>query len=302
MKYVGQSVQHRFDIWGFLCFSHGWTWFWWCALLLSGWNAFELPGVVLLVGGGLGVPLGAVCMSAVVEEPPGAWRLWYRLVDVDRITAPWLTVAVLLLPTLGLAAVAVDLALELSPRPVTFDELETLLAGPLSLLVYAGFVLLLVALSEELGWRGYLLDRLQRHRSALSASLLVGIAWATWHAPLFLMVDDVVDPDFTPPPLWFTSNVLAVSVLYAWLYNSTNRSILAVVLFHFTDSVTGQLLVLSTTTRWIQTGLTVVLVVLVVRWWGPSELGHRTPRGGGEARSIGGGNRKTKRREGDGGD
>lgn len=39
---------------------------------------------------------------------------------------------------------------------------------------------------EELGWRGFMLPVLQERYSALTASLLVGVAWAGWHLALFL--------------------------------------------------------------------------------------------------------------------
>jgi membrane protease YdiL (CAAX protease family) len=38
--------------------------------------------------------------------------------------------------------------------------------------------------SEEPGWRGFLLPRLQDRFSPLVASLLVWFPWALWHAPL----------------------------------------------------------------------------------------------------------------------
>src|ERR687897_3274839 len=42
------------------------------------------------------------------------------------------------------------------------------------------------ALGEEIGWRGYVLPRLQSRMSALSASLLIAPIWALWHLPLWL--------------------------------------------------------------------------------------------------------------------
>src|SRR5215207_7524402 len=51
------------------------------------------------------------------------------------------------------------------------------------------FPLLLIfdgPLGEEPGWRGYALPRLQAGRSALVASLVLGVIWAFWHLPIFL--------------------------------------------------------------------------------------------------------------------
>ena len=49
-------------------------------------------------------------------------------------------------------------------------------------------LLILGPLSEEIGWRGYALARLQTRWNALTSSLIVGLVWALWHLPLFMMV------------------------------------------------------------------------------------------------------------------
>ena len=54
-----------------------------------------------------------------------------------------------------------------------------------TLLVPLSFIgFFLVAYAEELGWTVYALDTLLERRSALTASILVGIMWASLHAPV----------------------------------------------------------------------------------------------------------------------
>lgn len=43
----------------------------------------------------------------------------------------------------------------------------------------------LVPILEELGWRGYVLDRLQERYNALTSSLILGVLWFFWHVPAF---------------------------------------------------------------------------------------------------------------------
>ncbi|MFC6723724.1 CPBP family intramembrane glutamic endopeptidase, partial [Halobium palmae] len=82
---------------------------------------------------------------------------------------------------------------------------------------------------EEAGWRGYLLPRLQSRWGALTASLLPGVVWFLWHVPLLFLPGDTNGA--MPLPL-MAAFVVASSVMYTWLYNSTGGSVLAVTLLH----------------------------------------------------------------------
>lgn len=58
-----------------------------------------------------------------------------------------------------------------------------LLASPLNLLIIAPFA----GSQEELGWRGYILDPLEEWLGPFFGSLVLGLIWAAWHLPLFLV-------------------------------------------------------------------------------------------------------------------
>src|SRR5215204_3682974 len=89
------------------------------------------------------------------------------------------------------------------------------------------------ALGEEIGWRGYVLPRMQSRMSALSASLLLAPIWALWHLPLWVAgwLQGTQSPALYPA---FFVSTFAFSVLLTWVYNSTGGSLLMVVLLHAT--------------------------------------------------------------------
>jgi membrane protease YdiL (CAAX protease family) len=85
------------------------------------------------------------------------------------------------------------------------------------------------AMGEELGWRGFLLPRLQQRFNALTSSLLVGVIWAIWHLPLWLLPGYGWDAI----PFWaFGSCAVSTSVLYTWVLNSTKGSLLLASIIH----------------------------------------------------------------------
>ena len=89
-------------------------------------------------------------------------------------------------------------------------------------------------LGEEVGWRGYLLPRLQRRVDPAAAAVAVGLITCAWHAPLFAMS---FMPQSHLPYLLFCVRTLAVAVIAAWLYNRTGSGLLVVILFHAAQNV-----------------------------------------------------------------
>lgn len=91
-------------------------------------------------------------------------------------------------------------------------------------------VALFIGPIEEFGWRGLALPLLQRRFNPFWASIVVGVIWATWHIPAFLLSG-------TPQSSWsfpaFFIGVLSMSVIITPVFNAARGSLLVPVLFHF---------------------------------------------------------------------
>lgn len=261
------------DLWGFLAFSHGWTWLFWGIVVWQGVDVWGTPWAMTLFAiGGLGLPIGGVVMTARVAGHEGLRELGRRLVDPTRISLGWWAAVLLLLPAIKLTAGGLAVLFGAADVPFRLEEAAALVAHPAELLLYLGFVLLLGPLPEEIGWRGYLLDRLQLRFSALGASVLVGLAWFAWHGPLLFMAGYYARAGGAPDPLQFGTAILLASVLYTWIYNHTGRSILAAVLFHFVGNASGELLNAPAAVYAYETYLTAALVLVVLWRWGAETL------------------------------
>jgi membrane protease YdiL (CAAX protease family) len=133
-------------------------------------------------------------------------------------------------------------------------------------------LLIIGPLSEELGWRGYALERLQTRWNALISSLIVGSIWAFWHLPLFMMVG-TSQHELGMPFIPFLIMLMASSIFYTCLFNNTNRSLWSAILFHWLFTYAAQV-VSSGVTRsplynWLEFLPYVVMAAIVMLIWKP---------------------------------
>jgi membrane protease YdiL (CAAX protease family) len=76
-------------------------------------------------------------------------------------------------------------------------------------------------------------------------------------------------------PTQYVSNVLrrfTRVILYTWVYNNTDRSILAVILFHFAGNFWGEFLGISVEVQMYRMILMIIVVAFIAWWSGPATL------------------------------
>ena len=104
-------------------------------------------------------------------------------------------------------------------------------------------VFLVLQFGEELGWRGYALDRLQTKWTALSSSLIIGSFWAIWHIPMFISAGFGQHDNQLPFHQFFITLVL-LSVFITWFQNNTDGSLLPAFITHAFMNLSGELLII----------------------------------------------------------
>lgn len=179
----------------------------------------------------LGPFLAAVTVSALI----GGWaevKAYLRGLLHWRTSVYWYVLALALPVVLALVAVYLNVLFGASqPSPAQLAGITVFFSGFAYMLLFP-----LSPGVEELGWRGYAQPRLQVGRSALTASVIVGILHGLWHFPLFFVADK---PQASLPFAAFLVTVIALNVLMAWLYNSTQGSVLIAMICHASFDAIG---------------------------------------------------------------
>ena len=83
---------------------------------------------------------------------------------------------------------------------------------------------------EEFGWRGFALPLLQRKFAPFWAGLILGVIWALWHIPSFLM-SGMPQSTWSAGPYFL--GIIAISVILTPFFNAARGSLLIAVLYHF---------------------------------------------------------------------
>ena len=119
------------------------------------------------------------------------------------------------------------------------------------------------SLSEEPGWRGFALPRLQSKFNPLVSSLILGVIWAVWHAPVrFGGIEAKSGSDTLVE--WVL--IVLVTIIFTWLFNRTKGSILVTALIHPAMNTNGTFLNASIGALILLVLFTLFVIVLDKMW------------------------------------
>lgn len=202
----------------FLALAFGWSW----CLALGGRALGGGAGEALLVAAQLGPSLAGLCAAwlcggrAALRALASRARHW-------RVEAYWYAFA--LLGPILLWSVAFSYVAAVQPHspaePGGFWSFFPVFALQLAL---GG------GLGQELGWRGFLQSTLEQRWSVVTASLAIGVIWAVWSAPPFLLSGD--GRTGVGSLALASAMCVAYSLIFARILHETRGSVLVVALAH----------------------------------------------------------------------
>lgn len=94
------------------------------------------------------------------------------------------------------------------------------------------FIIILWALlAEEVGWRGFLQEKLDQHLGKHITPIIIGLIWALWHYHFFLL------GSMSAPLFLFVLGCIADSYGYYWLTKKSKGNIISASVWHFTGNL-----------------------------------------------------------------
>jgi membrane protease YdiL (CAAX protease family) len=254
------AVVRRHPLTTFFVLAYALSWWAW---ILYALGPFPTPIA------SFGPFLAAILVLALTEGKAGVLGLFRRMIRW-RVAPGWYAVALLLPAVLAATAAVLNVLLGAErPAATEFNAWAGLISTFAILLLIPGFG----GAWEEPGWRGYAVPRLQHGRSALVASLILGILIAGWHLPLMLAgqihYSDIV-------------LILAAVMVFNWVFNNANGSVLIIMLMHAANNaVSGSFFspmfsgADSVRQSWLVALVWVVAAVLVITISGATDFSRK---------------------------
>jgi membrane protease YdiL (CAAX protease family) len=231
------SLLRRHPLASFLVVAYGLSWLCWLPVLdRIQSNPFKSdPDVILrLLIGGWGPTLAALICTGVA----GGWSAVKALLGRFKLRGArksLLAVALLWNPLVMAGAVG---AFVLTGGELGYIHWPAFIWMPVMFLAVSIFG----PLGEELGWRGIALPRLLERHGPVTATLILGVFWTFWHAPLMWAAAGTSisgQPVTLFSVLAYLISVTGSGFVFTWLHLRGKGSVLLAFLAHLSINGTG---------------------------------------------------------------
>lgn len=176
----------------FFVYTFLWSWIIWLPFVLPTFNLYPmtetLQGLLMLaiILGAFG-PMVSACILLYKKGKMQAVKSYFKSCFDFKVKWKFYILAFLL--SLGLTMIAhyVTVLFNISNLPVTLIPDDIGVPAIVLVIPYTLLIMFFGGGQEEFGWRGFIQTPLQDQLGVIQASLLIGLLWGFWHAPLWLI-------------------------------------------------------------------------------------------------------------------
>jgi len=257
-------MKYTYRPWRFFLTVFVLTWLFWIAAAVVSRTPTGAGASMALMLLGLFVP-SATAIVTVLKSKSAALKLDFRqkLFGAFRVRPLVVLRAIAVFAGVIAASILLSTLVGESLNQFAFVEDFSFSIGGVSTLL----TLVLTALLEELGWRGYAKDAIASYCSWWKASIIFGAVWAMWHLPLFGIAGTYQNIIMSQNPLYaasFIVGIIPMSFLFTWVYVKNNRSIFACMIFHFFVNLLQEQIAMTQITKCVETVVLYAVAVVVV--------------------------------------
>jgi membrane protease YdiL (CAAX protease family) len=267
-------LNMKSDHWIFFSLNIVYTWILWFAAISFG-GLTEVIGFLFYIVGGTGPLVSALIVIGFNDGSVGIRTLLSRMVYPSSIKLKWLSFSILIILVPVITASILEIAIW-----GTWTAIANALMffSRFSIWTVSIIFNLIAVILEEPGWRGLAVDSLQKHHTAVSSSIIVGIIWAAWHLPLFVMPGTYQEAiGLGTIGFWlYMGAIPATSILISWVYNNSNRSILAAMVFHLLNNLAGEIFSLDIMLEFLRFIISYLIALFVIYYFGYDSLVRKT--------------------------
>jgi uncharacterized protein len=222
-------IVSTYPVISFVALTYVISWSLWLPQVLysQGYIAAQIPFWGL---GSFGPSIAGIVVIYLFSGSNGLKELWIRLRDW-KLALKWYGFILLFPSVIIMISFSINHFLGGSMPPINLKDSLPLIVPTFLLVLFLGG-----PLNEELGWRGFLLPRLLSVKAPFAASIILGVIWALWHLPLFWIQGASQEGI---PVIWVLLQIMALSIIFTWLYRRTEGSLLIALLFHASLNTSG---------------------------------------------------------------
>jgi membrane protease YdiL (CAAX protease family) len=199
-----------------------------CVLLFQNFDIFQVGIMSFIINGleAMTPTLAALITVAIMSGSVGL-RAFVKRCYMNNLNI-WFIILAVMLPAMVLTIARLTSLIFLEGIPFSTGITEKKL-----------IVIMWALVAEELGWRGFLQEKLDKHCGDIVTPLLVGSIWTLWHYHFFWL------GSMSAPLILFFMGCISDSFGYYWITKKSKGNIVPACLWHFTGNLFFNIYIIS---------------------------------------------------------